>query len=123
MRGVEHELALLRSGDAGVAGGRASGWWAFAVAMAATMLFWLHMSLSATHATSYSMHLPDRPPSVDATARQIQELLPELSRRDAWRHAVVLRAGENLLRSVDVTTDSGTHLRWNNLDDLSPPGE
>lgn len=67
--------------------------WAFAVAMAATVLVWLNLSLSATQATDCGLELDGRRQSVENGAQQIRQLLPDLTPREAMRQAVLLRAG------------------------------
>jgi len=124
MRCVEVELGAVRPEQNGLANGRPSGWWAFAVAMAATVLVWLNLSLSAAHATSYSLHLASEPGSADRAARQIRELLPEVSRRDARRYAAVLLAGSNLIGAPDVTAGPRKQQHdFGDLADLLPEGE
>jgi len=120
MRSVEAELEPDQTGSAN---GRSNGWWAFAVAMAATVLVWLNLSLSAAHATSYSLHLAAGPQAVDLAARQIHDLLPELSRRDARRYAAVLQAGSNLVGSPDLAAGPRKQHGPNALADLLPQGE
>ena len=72
-----------------------SGWLAFAASLALGVLFWMNLSLSAAQATSYGRHLPAETASVEATASQIRELLPDLPEEDVVRHAIVLRAGSD----------------------------
>lgn len=69
--------------------------WAFAAAVAAVVLVWLNLSLSATLATDCGPppHTPAR--EVGKVAEQIQKLLPELSQREALRQAVLLQAGSS----------------------------
>ncbi len=120
LRGVEAELGPDQTGSAN---GRSNGWWTFAVAMAATVLVWLNLSLSAAHATSYGLHLAAEPQSVDLAARQIRDLLPEISRRDAQRYAAVLQAGSNLIGSPDLAAGPRMQRGSLALDDLFPQGE
>jgi len=123
MRCVEAELASARPERNGQANGRPSGWWAFAVAMAATVLVWLNLSLSAAHATSYNLHLAVEPESTDLAARQIRDLVPEISRRDARRYAAVLRAGSSLVVAPDVAAGPRRQHGLSALGDLLPEGE
>ena len=67
--------------------------WAFAVAMAATVLVWLNLSLCATQATDCGLKLDGRHRPADNGAEQIRQLLPDLAPREAMRQAVLLRAG------------------------------
>ncbi len=123
MRSVEAELGPVRPEQNGLANGRPNGWWAFAVAMAATVLVWLNLSLSAAHATSYGLHLAAEPESADRAARQIRDLLPEISRRDARRYAAVLQAGSNLVVAPDVAAGPRKQHDFGALADLLPEGE
>jgi hypothetical protein len=71
--------------------------WALAVAAAAAVLVWINLSLSASQATDYRSYVDVNGASAAATAEQIQSVLPELSRREAHRQAVLLRAGSHLI--------------------------
>ncbi len=68
-----------------------------AIAVGAAML-WMNLSLSATRATDYRLSPKYSPAAVDALAAEIQQLMPEVSLREARRQAVLLRAGANLPR-------------------------
>ena len=87
---------------AGLPSTRASGWLAFAVSTAAAVLIWVNLSLSAAQATSYDLRIPAEPHSLDATARQIRELVPEMSKQEARRHAVLLHGGADLVDCPSV---------------------
>ena len=123
MRSVEDELGPVRPKQNGPANGRPNGWWAFAIAMSATVLVWLNLSLSAAHATSYSLHLAAAPESADRAARQIRDLVPEFSQRDARRYAAVLQAGSNLVVAPDVAAGPRKQHGFSALADLLPEGE
>lgn len=123
MRCVEAELAAVRPEETESANGRPNGWWAFASAMAATVLVWLNLSLSAAHATSYGLHLAAEPGSADRAARQIRDLLPEISRRDAQRYGAVLQAGSNLVEAPDVAAGPHGQHDFGALADLLTEGE
>ncbi len=71
--------------------------WAFAVAMAATVLVWLNLSLCATQATDCGLEIDGRRQSARDGAEQIQQLLPDLNPREAMRQAVLLRAGTGVI--------------------------
>lgn len=79
-----------------------NGWWAFAAATAASVVLLFNLSLSAARATSYDLDLTAGRQSLDASLRQIRELLPELSRREAMPYAVTIQANSNLARYPDV---------------------
>jgi hypothetical protein len=70
---------------------------AFAVAMAATVLVWLNLSLCATQATDFGLELDGRQPPLENDAAQIQQLLPDLAPSEAMRQAVLLRAGARVV--------------------------
>ena len=135
MRQVRAELAPAESGRAELArAGRLeaesarrqkqkNGWLAFAAGMAATVLLWMNLSLSAAHATSSNLQMPAGPRSVDATARQIRELLPEMSPQDARRHAVILQSGSDLVRCASVVPGGPARGRLNDLEELLSQGE
>lgn len=69
------------------------GRWTFAVAMAATVLVWLNLSLCATQATDCGLGLGDSHEPLEGGARQIRQLLPDLPPREVMRQAVLARAG------------------------------
>lgn len=71
--------------------------WAFAVAMAATVLVWLNLSLCATQATDCGLKLDGPHQLVGNGAEQIQRLLPDLTPREAMRQTVLLRAGTGVI--------------------------
>ena len=71
--------------------------WAFALAVAATVLVWLNLSLSATQATDCGFAPIELKESIAAVAQEIRQLLPELSAEEAMRQAILLRAGSSIL--------------------------
>jgi hypothetical protein len=71
--------------------------WAFAVAVAATVLLWLNLSLSATQATDFGLRLDGRRQPVEPIAAEIRQLLPDLPPHEALRQAVLLRAGAGVV--------------------------
>jgi len=72
-------------------------WWEFAAAAAAVALVLSNLSISAAQATDYKLRLYGETQPVDVTAEQIRQLLPELSHRQALRHAILLHAGSRLV--------------------------
>jgi hypothetical protein len=84
--GVEAALRRQRSG----------GWWMLAAA-AAAVLIWLNLSLSATNATDGTLRPRGTREPVEQIARQIEQLLPDLPREEARRHAVLYRSGSELI--------------------------
>lgn len=71
--------------------------WTFAVAMAASVLVWLNLSLCATQATDCGLKLNDPRQPIEDAAQQIHQLLPDLPPREAMRQAVLLRAGTGVV--------------------------
>jgi hypothetical protein len=69
---------------------------------AAAALVWLNLALSATNATWQPLDVPAPRAVVEPLARQIGELLPELSRGDARRLAVLYWAGSRVVPCPDV---------------------
>ena len=81
---------------------RPNGWWAFVATAAASLVFMFNLSSSAARTTSYDLRLAASPKSTDISLEQIQELMPELTQREALRYAVTLHAGSRLARCPDV---------------------
>jgi anti-sigma-K factor RskA len=77
--------------------------WRFAAAAALVAAVWLNLSLSAARETNFHFQLADNRPSVEQTAREIQNLLPEMSETDARREALLLCAGSNLIMYPKIT--------------------
>ncbi len=71
--------------------------WAFAIAIAASVLVGLNLSLSATQATDYGYRRDVRQLSVEKTAAEIRRLLPDVSPREAARQAVLLHSGSTIV--------------------------
>lgn len=70
---------------------RASPWqgrWAFAASVAASVLVWMNVSISATTATADRVRLATAP-AVDRLAADIRELLPDLPIEEVRRQAVL----------------------------------
>jgi hypothetical protein len=77
--------------------------WQFAAAVAAAAMLWMNLSLSATQATDFGLR-PSRPSeSIETIARQIEQLAPDLSPREARRQAILLQAGSNLVCYPDLS--------------------
>ncbi len=88
---------LLCSVRAELRRSRAQSRWAFAAAMAATVLVWLNLSLCATQATDCGLELGGPRQSLESGAEQIHQLLPDLPPREVTRQAVLLRAGTGVI--------------------------
>ena len=117
LRSVEAELLQAELPPQPVA-----GWWAFAAAAAASMVLAFNLSLSAARATSYDLRLAAGPQSLDASLRQIRELLPELSHREAIPYAVAIQANSTLARCPAVATSDPAR-RLADLNDYFLKGE
>ena len=106
--GVRAELARERS----------RGQWTFAAAVAAAAVIWINLSISATQSTDFGLDFRGEPPSVETVAEQIQRTLPEISRREALRQAVLLRAGSQLVCYPAVSGRPTSRARMKTLDRL-----
>ena len=80
--------------------------WQFAVAVAATVLLWLNLSLAATRATDCGLRPGGPGQSIETARRQIEELLPELSPEQSRRQAILLRAGSALVLCPDLSSSA-----------------
>jgi hypothetical protein len=67
--------------------------WQFAAAVAATVLLWMNLSMSATQATDFGLGPREARKSVEEITQQIQQLVPEFSRDEARHRALLLHAG------------------------------
>jgi hypothetical protein len=123
LRTIEAELVLAAPGQAESARTGSGGWLRFAVATAATVLVWVNLSMSAANATSHDLGPPAGPHALDETARQIAELLPEVSEQEARRYAVVLQGGAELIPCANVALEPPARTQRNSLDDLLSQGE
>lgn len=72
-------------------------WWEFAAAAAVVALVLSNLSISAAQATDYRLRGHGQTQSVDVIAEQIRQLLPELSQRQALRHAIMWHGGSRLV--------------------------
>ena len=76
--------------------------WAFAIAIAASVLVGLNLSLSATQATDYGFQLDGQRRSVEKTAAEIRRLLPDIPAREAARQAILLHCGAAIVPCPNV---------------------
>ncbi len=97
--------------------------WTFAAAVAAAVVVWINLSMSATLGTDYGPGPDTAGPPVDKVAAQIRQLLPELSQRDALRQAVLLQARSDLTLYPSVPAGSASSRPLGDLDALLPQGE
>ena len=70
--------------------------WQFAAAVAAAALLWMSLSMSATQATDFGLRPAGPSDSIEPTARQIRQLVPEFPVEEARRQAVLLRAAHHV---------------------------
>jgi len=92
LRGIQAELRTQH----------ARSRWTFAVAVAATVLVGLNLSMSASQATDFGFQLGGQQPSLEETAAEVRLLLPEVSPQEAMRHALLLQSGARILPIPDV---------------------
>jgi hypothetical protein len=86
--------------------------WRFAITVALVVGVWINLSLCAAQDTYFHFRLGDGRPSVEQTARQIQELLPELSESETRREAMLLQSSAYLVMQpqLDVKSSKITQL-------------
>jgi len=82
---------------------RPGGTWRMLAAVAAGVLLWLNLSLSAATATGGIPGPRGTRRSVDRMAQQIEQLLPELSPKEARRHAIWYRSGSEVVPCPKVS--------------------
>lgn len=109
---VQHALAVeLRAS-------RRQSRWAFAVSVAASVLVWINMSISATTATDCRVSLASTAAEMDRLAAAIHELLPELSAENARRQVLIYRSNETLSLRLELPPPvivQGSHNALNSL--------
>ena len=76
--------------------------WAFAAAIAASLLVGLNLSLSASQATDFGFRPDGREESVQEMAAEIERLLPDFAPREAMRQAMLLRAASSVVPCPEV---------------------
>ena len=96
--------------------------WTFAAGVAAAVLVWVNLSLSATLATDFGPQ-PDRPRRpVEKVAAEIQRLLPGLSDEEARRQAILLQAGSDLRGRPTFSAGRGALRQFDELEDILREG-
>jgi hypothetical protein len=109
---VQHALAVeLRAS-------RRQSRWAFAASVAASVLVWMNMSISATTATDCRVPLASSAAEMDRLTAAIHELLPELSAENARRQALIHRSNETLSLRLELPLPviaQGPHNALNSL--------
>jgi hypothetical protein len=102
LNGLRAELGRPQSGSR----------WAFTIAIAASVLLGLNLSLSATQSTDFGLRLDARQQSLEKTAAEIRRLLPDVSPREAARQALLLHSGGDIVPCPIVPTGRVV-LNWN----------
>jgi hypothetical protein len=74
------------------------------VAIAAGVLLWLNLSLTATRTTDCGLRRDVPGQSIEAACRQIEQLVPELSPQESRRQAILLCAGSTLVPCPDLSS-------------------
>lgn len=110
--GVQHELAVELQAS------RRQSRWAFVAAVAASVLVWMNLSISATTVTGDDVRLAATA-DVDRLAGEIHELLPELSETEARRQAFLLRSRHTLVLAPKLPPPSFTQRPHGSFDRLS----
>jgi hypothetical protein len=73
--------------------------WQFGLAVAASVLVWMNLSLCATQATNFDLRpraVVDSEESIETIARQIERLAPDLPPEEVRRQAILMRASANM---------------------------
>ena len=96
------------------------GRWAFATAVAVSVLVWINFSLCATSATNCRLGLEANRERVSRTTAQINQLLPELDVREASRQALLLEAGSRLALCPEMPTAESAAVRADHFAIVSP---
>lgn len=78
--------------------------WAFAAGLAAVALLWLNLSMSATQATDFHLRIDGDGQSIDTVLAELQQLVPELSDRDARREAILLQTSTHIVPCPSLPT-------------------
>ena len=96
--------------------------WTFAAGLAAAVVVWVNLSLSATLATGFGSKRGGTGPPVEKVAEQIQQLLPELSDEEARRQAVLLQAGSDLRGRATFSAGRRGLRQFDELEDILREG-
>lgn len=87
--------------------------WQFAAAVAAVVLVWMNLSMSAIQATDFGFRCHEPSESIETIVQRIQQLVPDISAGEAQRQAILLRAGSNLVCYPDLSRNYDTLNRTN----------
>ena len=71
--------------------------WAFAAAVALSVLIWMNLSISATNSIGRHGQVAWSASEIDQVVADLHELLPELSSSQTRRYAMLLQARDTLL--------------------------
>ena len=97
--------------------------WPLAAAVAAAVVVWINLSMSATLGTDYGPGPDTAGPPAGKVAAQIRQLLPELSENDALLQAVLLQSRSDLTLHPSVPAGPASLRPLGDLDALLPQGE
>lgn len=86
--------------------------WMYAGGMAAAVVLWINLSWIASRETSFAVPSPQ---TIDARARQIEQLVPGITSREAQRHAFVIDGGRRLAVSPSAGGPLPGPSLWNSL--------
>jgi hypothetical protein len=92
--------------------------WSLVAATAAAALLLVNLSLGLFTVKDSGRRVVDGRHSIDATAQQLRELLPELSEAEARRSAFTWRMGTRATWSPGLAPDANMTARWGLLDNL-----
>ncbi|MGD0091617.1 MAG: hypothetical protein ABSE73_17000 [Planctomycetota bacterium] len=76
---------------------RQQSWWRFAAALAALVLLWLNLSMSAVNCTEIRFSPEEKDGDERAALAQIQDLIPDCTVKEAQRQLLLLRARTRLV--------------------------
>ena len=94
--------------------------WSYAATLAASVLIWLNLSLSAATVTDYRLRAHDQTEVVVCLGAGIRALLPEMSEREAARQALLLRCGARLAWSPQHDTGAWSVRTPDTVNELLP---
>lgn len=69
---------------------KSNNWRSFAASVAACLMLAMNLAIASVNVSDYSPSASTRKANVDETTRLVQDLLPELTDKQARRHSMVL---------------------------------
>jgi hypothetical protein len=87
---VEHERSRFEGASSGLSD------WRWVLAGAAAVLLWLNFSMSVVNNLDWHFGGELERGDVEQTVRQMKQLVPDLPEREAFRQALLLRAGSQV---------------------------